>query len=75
MRSEAVETKKLLYIFGVIVFGGMLLNSIIDAGIYLEYYSVEKLWEYRLFIAGGAVVYYGAVFLFYRFKMTTDHGG
>jgi hypothetical protein len=53
----------------------MLLNSIIDAGIYLEYYSVEKLWEYRLFIAGGAVVYYGAVFLFYRFRITTNHGG
>lgn len=58
-----MENKKMLYIIGIVIFGGMFLTSIIDA----DYYSKDNtLLEYRLFIFGTTVIYYLVVYFFYR---------
>ncbi|WP_026674792.1 hypothetical protein [Alkalihalobacterium bogoriense] len=61
-----VQTKPFLYVIGLFIFGGMALTSMIDASFYIEKYSVEKLWHYRIFIMCSAVVYYSLVILYYR---------
>ncbi|MDE5413364.1 hypothetical protein [Alkalihalobacterium chitinilyticum] len=64
--KQPMSTKKLMYMIGLFIFGGMLLASIIDSSLYLEKYSAAKLWEFRLFTIGSAAVYYGLVFLMNR---------
>lgn len=49
------NSKKLFFIIGLVVFGGMFLTSVIDG----EYYAGKgQLLEYRLFILGSAFIYY-----------------
>jgi hypothetical protein len=66
MEATIVNTEKLLYMIGFIIFGGMFLSSIIDATFYIEEYSPARLLEFRLFAGGGAIVYYALVFLMNR---------
>lgn len=65
---KAVNMKKLMYLIGMMIFGGMFLTSIIDANFYVEYYSSEKLWQYRIFIGVSALIYFGLVFVLNRKK-------
>ncbi|KMJ55289.1 hypothetical protein AB685_28035 [Bacillus sp. LL01] len=66
MEATTVNTEKLLYMIGFIIFGGMFLSSIIDANFYIEEYSPARLLEFRLFAGGGAIVYFTIVFLMNR---------
>lgn len=58
-QPKTTTTKIGLYTIGIAVFGGSFLASIIDANKYSNY----DLWEFRLFLAGSAVIYYSLVFL------------
>jgi len=54
---------KLFVLIGVMIFGGMLVTSIVDA----DYYNKKnQLLEYRLFILSAAVVYYSCLALIMR---------
>lgn len=61
-QPKTTTTKIGLYTIGIAVFGGSFLASIIDANKYSNY----DLWEFRLFLAGSAVIYYSLVFFFNR---------
>ncbi|WP_216827542.1 hypothetical protein [Alkalihalobacterium elongatum] len=61
--AKPMKVKKLLYLIGIFIFGGMLLASIIDANLYVEKYSRAKLWEFRFFTVGSAIFYYLMVFI------------
>lgn len=56
---QPFSSKKVFFIIGLVVFGGMFLTSVIDG----EYYAGKgQLLEYRLFILGSAFIYYVFVY-------------
>ncbi len=65
---KSVDTKKVVYMLGAIIFGGLLLVSIIDANFYIEEYSLYTLWEFRFFTVIIGTVYYLLTYLYYRYQ-------
>lgn len=65
-KPAEVRVEKLLYWFGLIVFGGMYLTAIIDSHHYAE---KGYLMSYLFFITGCVIIYYAIVFLFDRKKL------
>ncbi|MBP3949545.1 hypothetical protein [Bacillus suaedae] len=68
-KTTEVRVGKLLYWFGLIVFGGMYLTAIIDGHHYAE---KGYLMSYLFFITGCAIIYYAIVFLFDQKKLKKE---
>ncbi|MBU9722826.1 MULTISPECIES: hypothetical protein [Bacillaceae] len=60
------KTINLLYILGLFFLGGWLLTSFIYADFYLDKYSLNFLWEFRISILVFMIVYLTIVYLFNR---------
>ncbi|WP_078552862.1 hypothetical protein [Bacillus alkalicellulosilyticus] len=66
--SDNLQMKLLLFLMGVVIFGGLLLTSFIDSSFYIKKYSVDHLWDFRIFTVSLGSFYFLLVYLYYRRK-------
>lgn len=59
---KPVNIEKLVYFIGLVIFGGLFLDSLLNAGKYTD----EALLQYRIFVLVAAVIFYAIVYLYHR---------
>lgn len=60
------KTTKVAYLIGLLIFGGWLITSFIEAASEKINYSTYTVWEFRFFIVGCAAIYYSVIYYFSR---------